>query len=101
EWDVAGAGDPTVQGFATDISVTRANSPTSANTVHFKINVTNAGGTSLANVAFKVDIYRLGYYNGNGARRMTSTSLTGLSTFQPACLTNTTTGLVDCGNWSE
>src|SRR4051794_10784650 len=41
EWDVGATGDLTIQGFATDISVTRASSPTLANTVHFKINVTN------------------------------------------------------------
>src|SRR3954463_714125 len=34
EWDISGAGDNTVQGFATDISVDRGD------TVHFKIDTT-------------------------------------------------------------
>ena len=50
EWDVSGAGDPSIQGFATDISVNKGQ------TVSFKIN-TNA-------TAYHIDIYRLGYYGG-------------------------------------
>lgn len=42
----------------------------------------------------------MGYYGGDGARLITSLSpdIT-VSKSQPACNTNTTTGLVDCGNW--
>ncbi len=54
EWDISGAGADTIQGFATDISVNRGE------TVRFKID-TNATN-------YKLDIYRLGYYNGMGAR---------------------------------
>ena len=86
EWDITGAGDASIQGFATDISVNRGG------TVHFKINTTAA--------TFRIDVYRLGYYAGLGARKVaTIPTVSGQS--QPACLTNNTTFLVDCGNWSE
>ncbi len=54
EWDVAGAGDPSIQGFATDISVDQGQ------TINFKIDTTASD--------YRIDIYRLGYYGGNGAR---------------------------------
>ena len=88
EWDVDGAGDLTIQGFATDISVNRGE------TVHFKIKTDAA--------AYHIDIYRLGYYQGNGARHVGTGVVTAtLPQTQPADLTDATTGLTDCGNWSE
>jgi hypothetical protein len=88
EWDIDGAGDPSIQGFATDISVNRGQ------TVHFKID-TNA-------TAYRIDIYRMGYYGGMGARFVTSIQPSvGLPQNQPNCLQDTTTGLIDCGNWAE
>src|SRR5712691_7793122 len=50
DWDVSGAGEPTIQGFATDISVN------TGETVSFKINTDSTNYT--------IDIYRLGYYGG-------------------------------------
>ncbi len=86
-WYVDGAGSPNIQGFATDISVNVAQ------TVFFKI-ATNAS-------AYRIDIYRLGYYQGNGARLVASVSPSvPLPQVQPNCLTNTSTGLTDCGNWA-
>ena len=86
-WYVDGAGSPNIQGFATDISVNVAQ------TVFFKI-ATNAS-------AYRIDIYRLGYYQGNGARLLASVSPSvPLPQVQPNCLTNTSTGLTDCGNWA-
>ena len=42
----------------------------------------------------------MGYYGGDGARKITSlTPNISVSQNQPACNTNTVTGLVDCGNW--
>ena len=42
----------------------------------------------------------MGYYGGDGARLITSlTPNISVSQNQPACNTNTATGLVDCGNW--
>src|SRR5689334_5486439 len=55
EWDVAGAGDLSIQGFATDMSVNKGE------TVRFKVDTT-------AN-AYRLDIYRMGYYAGLGARK--------------------------------
>jgi hypothetical protein len=88
QWDITGAGDLTIQGFGTDISVNRGE------TIHFKIN-TNAS-------LYHIDIYRLGYYQGNGARLVGTGVITAtLPQTQPAPLTFPTTGLTDCGNWSE
>src|SRR5262245_39644742 len=88
EWDIDGAGDPTVQGFATEISVNRGQ------TVHFKVNTDAA--------AYQIRIYRLGYYGGLGARQMdTIAPSASLPQVQPACITEVATGLIDCGNWSE
>jgi Domain of unknown function (DUF4082)/Bacterial Ig-like domain/Bacterial Ig domain len=87
-WDVSGAGDPSIQGFATDISVNVGT------TVNFKINSTTAS-------SYTIDIYRMGYYQGNGARKVASVAPSvNLPQSQPACLTNAPTGLVDCGNWA-
>ena len=77
----------TIQGFATDISVNRGE------TVSFKVD------TSAADYRF--DIYRLGYYGGLGARKITTVSPSAnLPQSQPACLNDTATGLIDCGNWA-
>ena len=87
-WDISGAGDDTLQGFATDISVNRGD------TVRFKINTSAPG--------YRIDIYRLGYYQGNGARKITTVAPTvAPPQSQPACLTDPGTLLTDCGNWSE
>jgi len=86
EWDVVGAGDPSIQGFATDISVNRGGS------ISFKVD-TDA-------TQYRLDIYRLGYYAGLGARRVATVHPSAaLPQTQPACLSDPATGLVDCGNW--
>ncbi len=52
--------------------------------------------------AYGIDIYRLGYYGGNGARLIaTVTPTVTLPQTQPPCLTDAATGLIDCGNWAE
>src|SRR5215210_3510480 len=56
EWDISGSGDQTIQGFATDISVNQGQ------TVEFKIK-TDASD-------YRLDIYRMGYYGGDGARKV-------------------------------
>ena len=87
EWDVSGAGDATIQGFATDISVNQGQ------TVHFKINTPSSN--------YHIDIYRIGYYGGHrraqGRDRPPSATA---AADQPACLTDAATGLIDCGNWA-
>ncbi len=86
EWDVSGAGSANIQGFATDISAAPGG------TVQFKI------ATPSSN--YRIDIYRLGWYGGLGARKVAtipSTQVTPRS--QPACINDAATGLIDCGNW--
>jgi hypothetical protein len=88
EWDIFGAGDTSLQGFATDISVNQGG------TVSFKIDDRSAA-------AYHLDIYRMGYYGGMGARKVASVpSSQTLRQVQPAPLKNAATGLVDCGNWA-
>ena len=87
EWDITGAGDLSIQGYATQISVNRGAS------VGFKVS-TNASN-------YRFDIYRLGYYGGLGARKVASVNPTAsLPQNQPACLNDAATGLIDCGNWA-
>ena len=85
EWGIDGAGSTNIEGFATDISVNRGN------TVSFKIN-TNSNN-------YRIDIYRLGYYGGMGARKVATIPHTGVQS-QPAALRDAATGLVDAGNWA-
>ena len=87
EWGIVGAGAPEIQGFATDMSVNKGQ------TISFKVKTPA--------VSYRIDIYRIGYYNGNGARKVAtmSPSVT-LPQSQPNCLTDVSTGLVDCGNWA-
>jgi len=88
EWDISGAGDPSIQGFATDISVDQGQ------TVRFKID-TDA-------TDYRLDIYRMGYYNGMGARKVATVQPSAtLPQIQPECLTDSSTGLIDCGNWAQ
>jgi hypothetical protein len=86
EWET-GPWDSSIQGFATDISVNPGQ------TVNFKINSTASNYT--------ITIYRMGYYAGNGARKVaTVTPSVRLPQSQPACLTDAQTNLFDCGNWA-
>ena len=86
-WDIHGAGDDSIQGFATDISVNRGQR------VDFKID-TDAR-------AYSIDIYRIGYYQGKGARKIASVSPSVfLPQRQPECITQASTELYDCGNWA-
>src|SRR5262249_40377741 len=87
EWDISGAGDPNIQGFASDISVNVGQ------TAQFKINTVSSH--------YRLDIYRMGYYQGNGARKITSIDVSlPRAQVQPAPLKDTATGLIDCGNWA-
>jgi hypothetical protein len=87
EWDVNGAGDPQIQGFATEISVNLGER------IEFKVRTDSP--------AYRIDIYRLGYYGGMGARRVgTIKPSTQLPQQQPECLTDGETRLYDCGNWA-
>ena len=87
EWDIEGAGDESIQGFATDISVNVGQK------IDFKID-TDAR-------AYSIGIYRLGYYGGDGARKVATVSPSAsLPQVQPQCITEAATELYDCGNWA-
>src|SRR3954465_4903562 len=58
DWYVADAGDATIQGFGTAMSVNRGD------TIDFKIKSATAN--------YRIDIYRLGYYGGDGGRAIPS-----------------------------
>ena len=76
-WDIDGAGDEGIQGFSTDISVNVGS------TVQFKIK------TDASN--YTIQIFRLGYYGGDGARLVAEVAPTAaLPQIQPACATDAT-----------
>jgi hypothetical protein len=84
-WDV-GAGNESIQGFTTDISVDVGD------TVFFKVRTDAAD--------YRLDIYRMGFYGGDGARKVAEVSPTvALPQEQPDPLVDDETGLLDCGNW--
>ena len=86
EWDVNGEGDPDIQGFATDISVNLGE------TVEFKIKTHSP--------RYRIDIYRMGWYGGSGARLVeTIRPSATLPQAQPGCRIHTAMRFVDCGNW--
>lgn len=75
-----------IEGFPTTTSVP------AGGTIHFSIS---------SPVSYTVEIYRLGWYGGDGARLMPTTPTTQFPAItQPACDTAASTGEVDCGNWS-
>src|SRR5919198_37740 len=88
QWQATRAGGSTIQGYATSMGVNNGG------TIQFKIKTTAS--------AYHIDIYRLGYYQGNGARLQASNIRPSVSLpqSQPACLTDASTGLIDCGNWA-
>jgi methionine-rich copper-binding protein CopC len=86
EWDISGSGSASIQGFATDISVNRGSA------IGFKV---DSGFSS-----FRMDIYRMGYYGGRGARKVATINVAGAIDQLP-CKSDGTTGLVDCGNWTQ
>ncbi len=86
-WDIDGAGANAIQGFSTDVSVNVGGR------IDFKVD-TDAR-------AYQIDIYRVGYYQGLGARKITSVNPSAtLPQRQPECITDRTTELYDCGNWA-
>jgi len=85
-WDVTKGEGTTIQGFADPFSVNVGQA------IRFKIESPAA--------SYKIDIYRMGYYGGDGARLEASVAPNiSVSQNQPACDTNATTGLIDCSNW--
>ncbi|WP_184695814.1 DUF4082 domain-containing protein [Rhizobium leguminosarum] len=87
EWGLEGDGGGTIQGFATEISTNIGQ------TVDFKI--------ATDSTHYRIDIYRMGYYGGDGARKVDSIEqqLT-TAQIQPHPIVDMSLGLIDCGNWS-
>ncbi|WP_375431149.1 DUF4082 domain-containing protein [uncultured Friedmanniella sp.] len=86
-WDIDDEGDQSIQGFSTKMSVN------AGSRVDFKID-TDAR-------AYRIEIYRLGYYQGNGARLVANvTPSATLPQTQPACATDAATEVYDCGTWA-
>lgn len=85
DWRIDGSyGD--IVGFGT------ASSVQPGETTSFKV--------STSATAWHIDIYRLGWYQGNGGRLITRINPSGAAQTQPACVTDPATALYDCGNWS-
>lgn len=86
EWDINSSGDSTIQGFATEMSVNLGE------TVSFKVETVSP--------RYRIDVYRMGWYGGNGARLIeTVRPSVPLPQAQPDCLILTQGRLIDCGNW--
>ncbi|SDG10243.1 Ig-like domain-containing protein [Lentzea fradiae] len=77
--------DDAILGYTTDISYNVGQ------TVSFKM-LTSAS-------SYKLDIYRMGWYNGKGARYM-GTVQRNTPQNQPPCLREQESALIDCGNWA-
>jgi methionine-rich copper-binding protein CopC len=79
-----------IKGFTTKESVQ------AGDTLQFKVQ---------SKVPYHIEIYRLGWYGGNGAREISTAAQAAVTypanfTSSPAsCTTKASTGLVDCGNW--
>lgn len=87
EWGIDGDGDSSIQGFATQISTNIGQ------TVDFKI------ATDSAN--YRIDIYRLGYYGGDGARKVATIDKNlAAPQVQPHPIVDMDIGLIDAGNWA-
>ncbi|MFY1698280.1 MULTISPECIES: DUF4082 domain-containing protein [unclassified Solwaraspora] len=86
-WDIDGVGDPTVQGFATSISVDVGDQ------IGFKVR-TEAS-------AYTIKVYRLGWYGGDGAREWATLNPTlPLAPNDDAdCVHATDSQIFDCGTW--
>lgn len=91
EWDVNGAGSDDVVGFSSRASALPGER------VEFKVSTTSPFESSL-----EIDVFRFGWYDGMGARRVASLSLSEddkeKAGSQPEC-SRPEPELADCGNW--
>jgi hypothetical protein len=86
EWGLSSGASANVEGFSTDISADIGER------VDFKIN------TDAAN--YRIDIYRIGSYGGDGARKVATIEHHATEAIdQPTPLFDTATRMVDAGNW--
>ncbi|QUS35687.1 DUF4082 domain-containing protein [Falsirhodobacter algicola] len=85
EW-LIGTGDSSIEGYAAQFSLNHGE------TVDFKIRTDSTD--------YRIDIYRIGYYGGDGARLVqTIDRKLGTAQGQPDPLFDPETKLVDAGNW--
>ncbi|MFN8492723.1 MAG: DUF6605 domain-containing protein [Caldilineaceae bacterium] len=88
DYSIAGLADDTnqqIKGYASAVSVNKGQS------INFYVTVNPAQ-------TYKIDIYRMGWYNGAGGRLLQTVGpLTGAQ--QPACPMDTQTGMTEC-NWA-
>jgi hypothetical protein len=93
-WDTDHNNDPSIQGYAVGFSVNHGQNIT------FRIDLPyNTGQTG--SIPYTIQIYRFGYYQGNGARLVDNTIPQQQGTPQPAPVIDHSTGLVDAGNWRD
>jgi len=86
DWDVNADGDQTIQGFAIPFSINKGDR------VDFKVKTDSQN--------YRIDIYRVGWYNGLGARHVqTILPSVSLPQLQPECVRDAETLLYDCADW--
>jgi len=86
DWDVNADGDPTIQGFSNPFSINKGED------IEFKVKTDSS--------KYRIDIYRVGWYDGLGARHIESIKPSAtLPQTQPDCYRDEETLLFDCGNW--
>ena len=89
DWDIPPAdwGSTVIEGFATRVSVNLGE------TIEFKVRTSST--------AYHIDIYRLGWYGGAGARKVaTLLPSVPLPQAQPNPVVEPSTGLIECSAWS-
>jgi hypothetical protein len=87
EWVPGQPDNQSIEGYATSMGVDVGQSES------FKIDT--------ASTSYHIDILRLGWYGGAGARLITTIQPSvALPQTQPACIDQVGTGLIDCGNWA-
>ncbi|MGA2013185.1 MAG: N,N-dimethylformamidase beta subunit family domain-containing protein, partial [Solirubrobacteraceae bacterium] len=87
EWVPGQPDNQSIEGYPTSMGVDVGQ------TEYFKIDT--------ASTSYHIDILRLGWYGGAGARLITTiTPSVALPQSQPACIDQAGTGLIDCGNWA-
>ncbi|MEU5695894.1 N,N-dimethylformamidase beta subunit family domain-containing protein, partial [Actinosynnema sp. NPDC020468] len=84
DWQVQSR-DDAILGYTTDIS------STPGGRVDFKMLTTAT--------SYTIDVFRLGWYGGKGARKIDTVRRTTPQS-QPPCLRDGPTALIDCGNWA-
>jgi len=86
DWDVNADGDQTIQGFSKPFTVNQGEK------IDFKIKTDSQN--------YRIDIYRVGWYAGLGARHVDTIKPTAsLPQLQPDCIREAATLLFDCDNW--